>query len=85
MQRYIAEVYLPRSHALEAEASGQRARTAASELSSEGLAIRYLSTTFLPDDETCFHFFEAASADEVSRASERAGLGRVRVVTAIEA
>jgi hypothetical protein len=47
--------------------------------------VRYLRTTYLPDDETCFHVFEADSAAAVEEVSRRARLGRVRVVTAIEA
>jgi len=82
---YLIEVYLPRSRADEARATAHRARAAAEELSSEGLPIRYVRTTFLPDDETCFHLFEAVSADAVEEVSRRAELGRARVVPAIDA
>jgi uncharacterized protein DUF4242 len=82
---YMVEAYMPRSHAQEARAAGRRARAAAEELSAEGTAVGYVRTTFLPDDETCFHLFEAASADAVEEASRRAKLGRVRVVPAVEA
>lgn len=85
MPTYLVEAYMPRSHAQEARAAGRRARAAAEELSSEGVPIRYVRTTFLPDDETCFHLFEAASAEVVEEASSRAELGRARVVPAIEA
>jgi len=76
---------MPRSHAQEARAAGRRARAAAEELSREGVSIQYLRTTFMPDDETCFHLFEAASAEAVEEASTRAELGRARVVPAIDA
>jgi hypothetical protein len=85
MPTYLIEAYMPRSHAHEARAAGRRARAAAEELSREGVPIRYVRTTFLPDDETCFHLFEAASAEAVEEASSRAELGRSRVVPAIEA
>ena len=84
MPSYLVEVYLPRSRAREAGATARRARTAAEELSREGAAIRYVRTTFLPDDETCFHLFEAASAEVVEEAVARASLGRARIVPAIE-
>ena len=84
MQNYILEVYLPRSRAHEARAAGRRARAAADALAREGVPIHYVRTTYLPDDETCFHFFEAASPDVVEEASRRAELGRVRVVPAVE-
>jgi hypothetical protein len=82
---FLVEVYLPRSRAREARATGCRARAAAEELVREGVSIRYVRTTYLPDDETCFHLFEAASAEVVEEASRRAELGRARVVPAIEA
>ncbi len=85
MLTFLVEAYMPRSHTQEARAAGRRARAAAKELSREGVSIRYVRTTFLPDDETCFHLFQAASAKAVEEACSRAQLGRVRVVPAIEA
>ncbi len=85
MPTYLVEAYMPRSPAQEARAAGRRARAAAEELSREGVSIQYLRTTFMPDDETCFHLFEAASAEAVEEASTRAELGRARVVPAIDA
>ena len=76
---------MPRSQAREARAAARRARAAAVELASEGTAIHYVRTTFLPDDETCFHLFQAVSATAVAEASRLAGLGPARVVSAIEA
>jgi hypothetical protein len=84
VQTYLVEAYMPRSHAQEARAASRRARAAAEELSREGTTIRYVRTTFLPDDETCFHLFEAGSANAVAEVSRRAKLGRARVVPAIE-
>jgi hypothetical protein len=85
MQTYMVEAYMPRSHAQEAGAAGRRARAAAEKLSREGTPVRYVRTTFLPDDETCFHLFEAVSADAVEELTRRADLGRARVVPAVEA
>ncbi len=85
MLTYLVEAYMPRSHAQEARAAGRRAQVAAEELSREGVPIHYVRTTFLPDDETCFHLFEAASPEAVEEVSSRAELGRARVVLAIEA
>ncbi len=82
MPTYLVEVYMPRS---QARAADRRAGATAEELSHEGIPVRYVRTTFLPDDETCFHFFEADSADDVEEVSRRADLGRARVVPAVEA
>jgi hypothetical protein len=84
VQNYILEVYLPRAGAHEVRAMGRRARAAADALAREGVPISYVRTTYLPDDETCFHLFEAASPDIVEEAGRRAELGRVRVILALE-
>ena len=85
MQGYVVEVYLPQARARDAQITARRARAAAEELALDGLPIRYLRTTFLPDDETCFHFFEASSLDVIEQAIGRAALGRARVVPAVDA
>lgn len=85
MHDYVVEVYLPRSRALNARVTARRARAAAEELARDGLPIRYLRSTFLPDDETCFHFFAAGSPEIVEQAIARAALGRARVVPAVDA
>ena len=84
MPTYLVEAYMPRSQVLEARAAGRRARAAAEELSSEGVPIRYLRTTFLPADETCFHVFEAPSVQVVEQATARADLAHARISPAIE-
>ena len=84
MPNYLVEAYMPRSHAQEAHAAGRRARAAAEELSREGTPVLYVRTTFLPDDETCFHLFEASAEEAVEEVSRRAALGRARIVPAIE-
>jgi hypothetical protein len=84
VQRYLVEVYLPRSRGHEARATARRARAAAEALAHQGVRIRYVRTTYLPDDETCFHVFEAASTDIVEEAGRRAEFGRARVVPAVE-
>ncbi len=80
MLSYLVEVYLPRSRADEARATARRARAAAEQLTREGMAVHYVRTTFLPADETCFHLFEASSAEVVEEVSRRAELSRARVV-----
>ena len=81
---WLAETYVPRSRPRDAAASASRARAAAEELSRDGAEIRYIRTTFLPGDETCFHLFEAASAEAVDEVVNRAALGRARVIEVIE-
>jgi hypothetical protein len=84
MPRYLVEAYVPRSHTQEARSAGRNARAAAEELVREGTQVSYVRMTFLPDDETCFHIFEAASEAAVGEACRRAGIGSGRIVTAVE-
>lgn len=84
MPSYIVETYVPRAQSGDAPAAGRRARAAAEELSGEGRPIRYVRTTLLPDDETCFHVFEASTSETVDELCRRADLGHVRVVGAVE-
>jgi Protein of unknown function (DUF4242) len=84
MPSYLVETYAPKLHVNEARAAGRRARAAAEQLSEEGARVRYVRTTFLPDDETCFHVFEAASEDTVVEACRRAGIVAGRIAPAVE-
>ena len=81
---FLLETYVPQARAAEARNAGRRAQAAAEELAGEGTSSRYVRTTFLPEDETCFHLFEAQSAEAVREAGRRAGLGPIRVVGAVE-
>ena len=83
MPRYLVETYVPRTNANAARAAGRRARAASRQLSREGNLVRYVRTTFLPRDETCFHIFEAASED-VTEVCRRAEVGSPRIVPALE-
>lgn len=84
MPRYLVEAYVPRSRAEDASAVGRDARTAAKELAREGTPVRYVRTTYLPEDETCFHVFEAPSEAAVSEVCRRAGINSGRIVQALE-
>ena len=75
---------MPRSRARDARTAGRDARIAAEELSREGISIRYLRTTFVPNDETCFHVFESADKRAVGEVCRRAGIGTARIVRALE-
>jgi hypothetical protein len=84
MPKYLVEAYVPQSRAREAQAAERDARAAADALVREGTPVRYVRMTFLPDDETCFHLFEAASEEAVGEACRRAGIASGRIVPAVE-
>jgi hypothetical protein len=46
--------------------------------------VRYVRTTFLPEDETVLHVFEAPSAEALERAGRLAALAFDRIVEAVE-
>jgi hypothetical protein len=84
VRSYLVEIYLPRSRAHGASDTARRARRTTAELACEGVAIRYVRTTFLPDDEMGFHIVEALAAEAVGELCRRAGLEHVRIVTAVD-
>jgi hypothetical protein len=79
MPNYVVESYLVNTPAAVTEAR-QRARS----LADDGLGVRYVRTTFLPDDETILHVFEAPSLAAMRRAAGRADLQYERIVEAVE-
>ncbi|MGH2971768.1 MAG: hypothetical protein ACRDLE_06525 [Gaiellaceae bacterium] len=61
---YIAEAYTPKARSIDVEAAAERAAAAALEM----------------NDETCFHLFEAETADRVREAVDLAGIRYERIV-----
>ena len=59
-----------------------RARAACDELTRQGTRVRFLRSIFIPEDEACFHLYEATSAEAVRQAARQAGLDYVCVVEA---
>jgi hypothetical protein len=77
MPSYLLEVYVSKAGSLPQASQDARRVADAGEL-------RYVRTTFLRDDETCFHVFEAPSREALVEAAQRAGLADARVIEAIE-
>jgi hypothetical protein len=82
MASYLVEAYTPAQAGL-AEIE-QRARDAASQLSQAGTAVRYVRSLYVPEDEICFHLFDAPSFDAVRQASDVARLDAQRIVEAVD-
>lgn len=62
----------------------ERASEEAERLSREGRPVRLLRSIFVPEDETCFHLYEADSAEDVREAARRADLPFERVAKAFQ-
>jgi Nickel responsive protein SCO4226-like len=80
---FLVESYVPRADQAGAELGAARAREAADRLAREGVPIRFLRSIFVPEDETCFYLYEAASVEDVREAANRAALSFERVAKAI--
>jgi hypothetical protein len=80
MGLYLVERYLPSQEVAEA---AERVDVATSQTASEGISVRYLGTTYVPDDETCFCEFEAPSREVVEQVNERANAPYTRILPAV--
>jgi hypothetical protein len=83
MATYLVERYLPGASLDTIEGAADRVRAAVQELNARGTAIRYLGSTFVPEEEACFCHFEGSSLDAVVAANERAGVAFARVLAAV--
>jgi hypothetical protein len=83
MAEFLVELYVSRRDLDSVRRGAARARTAAEDLSSEGRLVRYVRSVFVPEDETCFYMYEAATAADVREAALRAALAFDRVTEAI--
>ena len=78
MKSYVVE--LPAGDATDLAAAGERARTAAEQLTDEGTEVRWVRSVYAIEYETCLLVFEARSPEAVDRAGRRAGLTYKRIV-----
>ncbi len=76
----MVERYLPGVTAREVDETGERLAAAARQLETHGVQVRYVGSTFVPDEESCFCTFAGASADDVRRACDLAGISFARIV-----
>jgi hypothetical protein len=85
MAVYVGEQYLPGTSVEQVKESSDRLRSAAADLAAEGIAVRLVATTFVPEEEWVLGVFEAGAAADVERAYAAAGAAVERVVEAIHA
>ena len=70
---------------MEALGGAQKAAISkAKEMSASGTGIKYIRSTFAPDDGRCMCLFEADSDADVKRLNDEAGLPYHRVVKALD-
>lgn len=83
MTQFLVEVFTPRARAGEIAAAEHRAMLAAKRLSGGDGEVRFLRTTYIPEDELCFFVFDARSGRDAALVAQRAGLEPIRVVEAV--
>lgn len=79
MTEFLVELYVSRIDGAAVESGAESARLAAEQLTREGTPVRYVRSIFVPEDETCFHLYEAARLEDVAEAARRASLAFERV------
>lgn len=84
MAHYLVEAYTSKSGQGDLGSLVARARRASAQMRRDGIGIRYLRPILVPEDEICFHLFEAPSAEAVGEASRRAELVYERIVETAE-
>jgi hypothetical protein len=83
MSNYVVETYLSSGEARQRLAREALARSAAAELTGQGVTVRFEFALHVPEDETSFYIFDAPSAHQAALAAQRAGLDPIRVVEAV--
>ena len=83
ISEFVVEIYAPRDTAKRAAARVEDAALAADQVSAQTVEVRVVRAISVPEDETCFYLYEAASADAVREAARRAHLRLVRISEAV--
>ncbi len=83
MPRYLVERFLPGDPETQLSAIADRAAASAETMRGEGVSLRYLGSTAIPEDQICFCLFEGPSAEVVGEANRRAGLAFERILEAL--
>jgi hypothetical protein len=81
---YLAESYLPKGQQNGLQEVVRRTRLVVPSLLRDGMSVRHVRSTYLPEDEMCIHVFEAESKEAVLALSTRAAVDFDRVVEALE-
>jgi hypothetical protein len=78
--RFLVERYLPGATQEELRVTSRLLAEAADALAIGGESIRYLGSTFVPIEESCFSCFESRSEIAVRRTLETAGVPYARIL-----
>jgi hypothetical protein len=79
VKKYMVERYLPGMTSRELDDASARLAATAEDLAAEGTGVRYVGSTFVPKEESCFCRFEASSREVVELVCERAHVPFARI------
>ena len=82
MTTFLAECYV--SAATPPDEVAALMRRGAETVAAEGVEVTYIRSIVVPGDETCFHVFEAGTADAVTAVGVSVAVPLVRVAEAVE-
>jgi hypothetical protein len=82
MTTFLAECYVSAANLPDEVAALMRRGAEAA--AAEGVEVRYIRSILVPGDETCFHVFEAGTAEAVATVGVRVAVPLIRVVEAVE-
>jgi hypothetical protein len=80
---YLVERYLPDIGVDELRALTGRLEHSSATLCRDGTPVRYLDTTFMPEEETCFCRFEAPSLHATALVNRLANAPYARICAAV--
>jgi hypothetical protein len=80
---YLVERYVPGASQDDLAEAAARVASATAQLAADGIPIRYLGSSFVPGEETCFCEFEAPSSQAVEWANQRAGVAFAQILPAV--
>ena len=82
---FLVELYVSTTDADAVKRLVESARTAAEQQTGRGVPVRHLRSIFVPEEETCFMFYDAPSRDAVRDAAKLAELPFVCIAAAVAA
>jgi hypothetical protein len=82
--RYLVELAPPPGGWEDLQRLTARARREAETLSRHGLAVRFLRSIYLPEDDTCLFLYEGDSVEAVGEAGRRAQLHVLGIAPALQ-